>query len=131
MPRYSNQPKENTMATVPEFRTRFPEFVDILDPRIQLFLDDAALLMADPVRWLDFYDVAHCYHAAHLLFVGEHSAQGDGSVLGPIKKQEVDDVIVEQAVMNVTPTASDLYSTTYGKRYYSYQRICFAGIYGV
>ena len=119
------------MADVPEFRARFPEFVDILDLRIQLFLDDAALLMSSEAKWLDFYDVAHCYHAAHLLYVGEHTLQGDGTVLAPIKKQEVDDVVIEQAVQGATPTASDLHSTAYGKRYYSYQRIVFTGMYGV
>lgn len=119
------------MATVADFRTRFPEFVDILDPRIQMFLDDAELLMASPVRWLDFYDIAHCYHAAHLLYLANLSETGDGGVVGPVKKQEVDDVIIEQAVSAVTPTALDYLSTAYGKRYYQYLRLCFAGIIGV
>lgn len=119
------------MATVTEFRTRFPEFTDQLDARIQLFLDDAALLMSTPAKWLGFYDVAMCYQAAHLLYVGMQTEQGDGGVMGPIKKQEVDDVIIEQAVNGVSPTASDLHSTAYGKRYFSYQRIVFAGVYGV
>ena len=47
------------MANVSEFLARFPEFEDILDLRIQLFLDDAALLMSSEAKWLDFYDVAH------------------------------------------------------------------------
>ena len=119
------------MATIAEFRTRFPEFEDSLDGRIQLFLEDAALLMADPVRWLDFYNVALCYHAAHLLYVGNYTASGDGNVLGPVKKQQVDDVIIEQAVTGVSPTASDLHSSVYGKRYYSYMRLVFTGMYGV
>jgi len=119
------------MATIVDFRTRFPEFVDSTDERIQLFIDDATLLMASPTRWLDFYDIALCYHAAHLLYVGNYTATGDGNVLGPVRKQEVDDVIIEQAVNGVTPTQSDLFSTVYGKRYYQYQRLCFTGIYGV
>jgi hypothetical protein len=118
------------MATVLEFRTRFPEFASVPDARVQMFLDDAALLMTSEEKWLGYYTVAHEYHAAHLLYVGEFQANGDGNVLGPIKKQEVDDVVVEQAVNGTTPTATDLHSTSYGKRYFSYQRIVFAGVYG-
>ena len=119
------------MATVVDFQDRFPEFTDITDSRVQMFLDDASLLMASPTRWLDFYDVALCYHAAHLLYVATLTATGDGGVLAPVKKQEVDDVVIEQAVGNVKPTAEDLLSTAYGKRYYQYRRLCFAGMYGV
>lgn len=119
------------MITVADFKTRFPEFNSVAEPRVQLFIDDAVLLMATPDRWLNFYDVALSYHTAHLLYVGTYTEQGDGSVLAPVKKQMVDDVVIEQAVSAIEPTASDLHSTTYGKRYYSYQRLAFAGIYGV
>jgi hypothetical protein len=119
------------MAALDDFNERFPEFQDVSNTRKQMFIDDATLLMASPTRWLDFYDVALCYHAAHLLFVGMHTEQGDGTVLGPIKKQEVDDVIIEQAVNGASPSAEDLHSTAYGKRYYSYRKICFVGLYGV
>lgn len=119
------------MAVLADFRARFPEFDAIVDARVQLFLDDAELLMDSPERWLDFYDVAHVYFAAHLLYVGELQAQGDGGPLAPIKKQEVDDVVLEHAVNAVEPSQSELFSTSYGKRYWQYRRICFAGIYGV
>lgn len=119
------------MSSLADFQERFPEFADIASSRIQLFLDDASLLMNSPTRWLEFYDVAHCYYAAHLLYVGMHTEQGDGTVLAPIKKQEVDDVIIEQAVGSVKASAENLHSTAYGKRYYEYRKICFAGIYGV
>ena len=119
------------MATLEDFRNRFPEFIDVPENRINLFLGDAELLMADPVRWLSFYDVAHAYHAAHLVYVGLHTQSGDGSVMAPVKRQEVDDVIIEQAIGAVTPTADDLLSSAYGKRYDMYRKICFAGIMGV
>jgi hypothetical protein len=119
------------MATIVSMKDRFPEFVDIPDARIQLFLDDAMLLMANRERWLDFYEVALSYFAAHLLYVGGLSATGDGGVIGPLKRQEVDDVVIEQAVAGVKATAEDLLSSTYGKRYYQYRRLCFTGIYGV
>ena len=119
------------MASAKDFKIRFPEFCDTDDDRVQLFLDDAALLMKEPIRWLDFYEVAHVYHAAHLLAVAEISETGDTGPLSPIKKQEVDDVMIESAVAPIEPTLEDYYSTTYGKRYVSYRRMCFSGPKGV
>lgn len=119
------------MTTVVEFQTRFPEFAAVAAPRIQLFLDDAALNMKSPEKWLSFYDVAQAYYAAHLLTVGEASATGDFGALAPISHQEVDDVVIKNAVSAVKPTTEDLYSTTYGKRYVTYRRKCMPLIIGV
>lgn len=119
-------------CTVASFITRFPEFCTVEEERVQIFLDDAALLMGTGEdRWLVFYDVAHCYHAAHLLVAGTASKLGDDGVLSPIKKQEVDEVVLENAIDNISATADDYNSTTYGKRYLYYRRIVFAGIIGV
>ena len=119
------------MATVLQFQARFPEFCGVGDDRVQLFLDDAALLMADVPKWGDYYDVAHSYYAAHFLVVGQATESGDYGVLAPVKKQEVDDVIIEQAVSAVSATADDLYSTSYGKRYVNYRRLAIPLIIGV
>lgn len=119
------------MAVLADFRTRFPVFDAQTDDRVQMFLDDAALIMKEPDRWLDFYDVAHLYLTAHLLALAIATDQGDFTPLAPIKKQEVDDVVLEHAVGNVNPTQTSLYSTSFGKEYYKYLRLCFAGIYGV
>jgi hypothetical protein len=119
------------MATVAQFQTRFPEFCQEDDDRVQMFLDDAALLMKHPAKWLSFYDVAQQYYAAHLLAVAEFSESGDSGIMAPAKKQEVDDVVIESAIGNINPTLEDLYSTSYGKRYVSYRRKITVGIYGV
>jgi len=119
------------MASAAEFKVRFPEFADVLDARVQLFLDDAALLMSSSPKWLDYYDVAHAYYTAHLLVVGTNTESGDSGTLAPIKHQEVDDVVIKNAVSDVNPKSDDLYSTSYGKRYISYRRKCFIGLLGV
>jgi hypothetical protein len=87
--------------------------------------------MASEGKWLGFYDVAHAYYAAHFLVVAMATESGDSGILAPIKKQEVDDVIIEQAVSAVKPTADDLYSTSYGKRYVNYRRLAIPLIVGV
>lgn len=119
------------MASVVDFSTRFPEFSDVDDARVTLFLDDAALLMSDPARWLDYYDMAHVYYAAHLLAAADSTESGDIGALAPVRKQVVDDVAVEQAVKDIEVSADDLYSTSYGKRYLQLRQICFAGPVGV
>lgn len=119
------------MATSADFYCRFPEFCDVPEGRAQLFLDDAALLMADPERWLVFYDVAHAYFAAHMLVVAMNTEAGDFNSLAPIKRQEVDDVIIQNAIGDMPYTADELNATSYGKRFIYYRRIVFVGIYGV
>jgi hypothetical protein len=119
------------MADVASFNIRFPEFCDEDDARIQLFLDDAALLMSSKPKWLDFYDVAHQYFAAHLLTVATASLSGDSGTMAPVRKQEVDDVVIEQAVADVHPNMDELLTTVYGKRYWSYRRVITVGIYAI
>jgi hypothetical protein len=121
------------MSTSADFYSRFPEFCDVPEDRVDMFLSDAALLMLDPSdgRWLDFYDIAQLYFAAHMLQLGQDSESGDAGTSGPVKKQEVDDVMIEFAVSNLDPKENSLYSTSYGKQYIYYRRICFNGIYGV
>lgn len=116
------------MAATPEtFKARFTEFADIDDARIQMFLDDAAAIMGSPARWLKFYTVAQLYYAAHLLYISELTSTGDGGVQGPISKQEVDDVVIEQKVSEVSVSEGELGITMYGKRYLLYRKICFGG----
>lgn len=121
------------MPTVADFQLRFPEFCGITDDRVQLFLDDALLIMGDDTgRWLDYYDVSALYLAAHFLTVANNTEDGDYNVMGPVTRQEVDDVIIEQATLRHIQVYDDeLYFTSYGKRFIRYRRICFAGIYGV
>lgn len=119
------------MASVADFKVRFPEFDSLVDARVQLFLDDAALLMSDTAKWLDFYDVAHSYYAAHFLIAAQFTLMGDAGVLAPISHKEVDDVVIKKAIGNVNPSAGDILSTAYGVRYSSYRKLCLRGPRGV
>ena len=120
------------MVLVTEFKNRFPEFCYIDDDRITMFIEDAALLMGNPSKWLSFYDIAQTYYTAHLVYTASLTEAGDGGVVAPIKKQEVDDVIVEQAVDPASSSEGELGSTSYGKRFLMYrQRVFGAYIIGV
>lgn len=119
------------MASLADFRLRFKEFSEVEDEKVQMALDDTALIMKSPARWLSFYDTAHVFFAAHFVTTSEATESGDTSALSPISKQEVDDVVIESAVSSVSPNFDELYSTSYGKRYAMYRRMVFVGIRGV
>ena len=118
-------------ASVADFQNRFPEFCDVDDIVVQLYLDDVALIMSSEAKWLGYYNTAHQYYTAHFMVIAEHTESGDSAAFAPIKKQEVDDVVIESAVGNIEPTFDELNSTAYGKRVIFYRKICFTGMYGV
>ena len=76
------------MTSVADFQNRFPEFSSLDESRIQMFLDDTALLMGSESRWVGFYEVAHMYHTAHFIIVSESTESGDSGILAPVKHQE-------------------------------------------
>lgn len=117
------------MITIGDLRLRYPEFSDedlYPDNRIQLFIDDAVLIMKDNNgRWLDYYNLAQSALVAHLLELASNTEGGGDGGLFPISKQAVDDVLIESAINPVDVTESLLFSTTYGRVYYKYLRKCF------
>lgn len=122
------------MITIPDFRLRFTEFSDgtlYPNPRIQIAIDEAVIVMSDEGKWLDWYDLAQHYLTAHILTLNESSESGDSGSMFPVKKQEVDDVIIENAVAAFEADTSLIFSTLYGQRYYRYLRYTFTGLYGV
>jgi len=116
------------MATSLEFKSRFPEFIGVEDVRIDLFLADTATFMSSKGKWLDMYDMAQSYYAAHLLTVSEFQFAGDSGAVAPLRKREVDDVITEVAIGDVEPNYNELQSTSYGKRYIQIRKICLTGM---
>ena len=125
-------PTLTTNEHIASFYKRFPEFCSVDEDRVQMFLQDSILIMADEAHWCgDIYPIALLYLTAHQMVMGENSASGDSGSAFPLKRQEVDDVVIESAVSNVDTTADPLYTTSYGQQYAKYRRMCFAGLYGV
>lgn len=120
------------MANLVDFRSRFSELSDVDDAVVQVFLDESVLYMGvDDGRWLEFYDTAHLYLTAHYVTVSSAAELGDTSALAPVKKQGVDDVIVESAIADSSADFDELLGTTYGKRYYNIRFIVFGGVRGI
>jgi len=119
------------MATLADFRARLPEFNDVLDARVQLFLDDAALVMYSPGKWRDVYDIAQVYLAAHWLYAANRTEAGDAGALAPVAHKETNDVVIKRAVGASKSSSDDFGSTSYGKRYMFYRDMMFAGPVGI
>jgi len=102
------------------FKARFPEFDSVDDARIQLFLDDAALVM-DVETWGDVYDLGQAYLAAHYLsLAGKSSAGSAGAISGPITSRTVDGVSVSYGgtpSIASNQNANYYNLTQYGQRY--------------
>lgn len=99
------------------FKIRFPEFDSVADARIQLFIDDAVIVL-NSVYWGDKYDLGLHYLTAHLLTLGTKTEAGSSTSVGAIASRAVDGASV--AYTNVQPTdVGDAYymSTSYGQRY--------------
>ena len=123
------------VATVSDFRTRFPEFSDnteFTDSRVQLMLDDATLYMGtDEQRWCNKYNIAQSYLAAHLLTESERTGAGDSNVkAGAIVSKSAGGVsVTRQASTQVRSDVDNFYmSTAYGHRFILIRDGCFVGM---
>ena len=110
-------------ATVSDFRVRFPEFANDTtypDARVQLFLDDAALCVNEPI-YGDMYNIAICYLAAHELFLGTQTATSSANAqkLGPVSSKAAGGVKVDRAVSAIDLSSGDAYylQTQYGIKF--------------
>lgn len=123
-------------CTVEDFRLRFPEFsdgVEYTDPRVQMFLDDAANIYIglDEGRWCGKYNYAQCYLAAHLLHIGTGAEAGDStSKAGPVSSKTAGGVSVTRAVATSARSNGDDFfmSTSYGQQYLNVRNSCFVGV---
>lgn len=117
------------------FRARYPEFGDTAlypDPRVQLFLDDAAQDMgSDENRWCGKYDRAQAALAAHYLTKGTLSEAGDTSAsVGPITGKTAGGVSVQRAAVSKDRGNADdqLSTTTYGQQFLALRDSCLVGV---
>jgi hypothetical protein len=114
------------MSVTPStFKVRFPEFASEADARIQIFLDDAVVILNE-TYWGTKYDLGVAYHAAHALFMANQTASGGSGVFGPVSNRTVDGTSVSYAVpqQGSNDTDSDAYYnlTSYGQKYLSFRK---------
>ena len=112
------------MATVADFRTRFPEFSDVTDypdATIQLNIDDAVLEVS--TNFGTYQDVATLFLAAHFLAVSGDATSGAYGSVGGIASDSVDGVSTSYSTAAVKNQNDQfLSSTIYGQRFLAYRQ---------
>ena len=110
-------------VTIANFKIRFPEFDSVDGARIQLFLDDA-LIILNSVYWGAKYDLGVNYFVAHKLSLaikaenagGSGSAGGGGAISG----RSVDGTSVSYATFTPESGKEAYYNqTSYGREYWA------------
>jgi len=105
------------MITATSFKTRFPEFTSIADARIELFIEDAVLVLNE-VNWGTKYDLGLYYLTAHYLALGEKSSVGNSGSNGQVASKAVDGTSISYNNATLTGVDDSYYSSTsYGQRY--------------
>ncbi len=124
------------MITPVDFRTRYPEFADVVtypDARIEMFIADAIDDMGDVVsHWQSEYRYNRALSAlsAHYLALGEDSEFGDTNAKYPIIQKTAGGVSLSYAGVgssHKTEYMKRLSSTTYGQEFLSIRGRSFVG----
>jgi len=106
------------MAADPKtFKSRFSEFACLDEARIQIFIDDAIIILNE-TYWGEKYDMGICYLAAHYLALAEKTKNGSAASNNPISNRAVDGVSITYATPAPEDQTDAYYSSTsYGQRY--------------
>jgi hypothetical protein len=109
------------MATLADFRTRFPEFASTDDAVIELNIDDAELEVS--TAFGTYQDVATLFLAAHYLVLSQDAADGASGSVGGVASESVDGVSQSFSVVAANSQSDQLLaSTVYGQRFLSYRQ---------
>lgn len=106
-------------VTPSSIKNRFPEFDSTEDARIQLFIDDAEIILNESY-WGTKYDLGVSYYVAHKLTLAIRSENGNEDGAGVISGKAVEGVSISYATPTInSATDSDFMSTSYGIQYLS------------
>ena len=106
-------------STPADFKARFPEFDSVDDSRIQLFIDDATLVLNESY-WGVKYDLGICYLTAHYLAIAERTSLGAGAdgAYSSVASRAVDGTSISYSQPTIDRLGDSYYmSTVYGQRY--------------
>lgn len=114
-------------ATAQQLQTKFTEFAQETEERIDVFLADA-LNEISPTEWGSDADNAQMLFASHLLCTVGNSGGNQAVEPGAVKKEKIGEVATEYAVASPSPTSSEesvLKSTSYGREFLRIKRRIF------
>lgn len=104
------------MITTAEFKLRFPEFASEDDALIQIYIDDAVVILNE-AYWGTRYDLGLYYYTAHTLRLRLNSTASSGATVAQVARKAVDGTSVAYNISPDAPGGAWLNSTSYGQRY--------------
>jgi hypothetical protein len=105
------------MITPAQFKIKFSTFACQSDATVQLFIDEAEIILNEPF-WGTKYDLGLYYYTAHLMEIASEAEAGVTGSTGPVASQAVDGTSITYAVTAVENQGDAFYSSTiYGQRY--------------
>ena len=106
------------MTLLEKFQNRFPEFSSSSDSTVQLFLDDAALVLNEK-NWGKRYELGVMYYTAHELTMSIKSARNAGEFVGSTSSWSADGVSMSYTMPNLNKGDEDDYlrNTSYGMKF--------------
>lgn len=113
--------------TVAELITRFPEFSTENEPRLQLAIDDAELMVGSCFG--KFREIAVAYMAAHLFTMGKETESGNISPLKDVASESVGGV--STSYVSSSDARSSNSSTSYGQHFDNLKKRCCVGMVAV
>lgn len=116
------------MAVTPtDIKNRYPEFADIPDARIQIFIDDAVVCVNEQRAGI-YYDKLISLLTAHMLALALQTEQGINKGTGMVGSMSEGDTSISFSSPSSTSTADYYYQqTAYGIEYLSYRNILGGG----
>lgn len=103
--------------TPTQFKTRFTVFSSISDDKIQIFIDEAEIVLNE-VYWGSKYDLGLYYYAAHALAVNNYSEAGNTVSKSPVSGKSVDGSSTSYSTATLNNQSDNYYaSTIYGQKY--------------
>lgn len=117
-----------TIPTATSIKMRYPEFEDVDDYLIEFAVEEAREVVGS--NWTTGYNRAIIYLTAHYVAAGVAAVDAANDDSGEIASESIGRMSISyktSAASNVDAVASDLSSTSYGKRYVELRDLNFGG----
>lgn len=115
------------MPTADNFKIRYPEFKDLGNDYIDLFIEDAKMEISER-RWARLYPRGVLALTAHLLRLNQLATRTKGESIKNATSKSAGELSVGYAAPTVTGTDADYQLTAYGQEYLRLRKLVGIGV---
>lgn len=115
------------MSTADELKIRYPEFKDLGNDYIDLFIEDAKMEISDRC-WARLYPRGVLALAAHLMRLNQLATRSKGDAIKSTTSKSAGELSVGYAAPTVSGTDADYQLTAYGQEYLRLRKLVGVGV---